>query len=450
MTFQLLYTAVILAAVASIEAQSFDRIGELEAAIAAEMETTKTPGVAISIIRGDKVVYARGFGTTSVEGGSPVTADTLFRIGSTTKMFTAAAFAVLADQGKAKFDAKVSSYVSGLPPKVDALTPHQLMSQSSGLRDMNTAINSDDDAALALNVAGWKDDAFFSEPNAIYSYSSANFWLTGLIVEKLHGKPYADSMNELLFQPLGMKRSFLRPREAMTYPLALGHNRQGTTHTVNRPAANNAAIYPGGSIFSSVNDVSRWAIAMLNGGMIDGKQAIPRSVIENLTKPQFYLPGEEKVFYGYGVMGYDIRGVKTISHGGVSRGYGATIFFAPEQKVAVIVLTNSNGQTFPKTRNKANEIMLPLQPEQESPVADTSVKAGELEKFIGRFVHVPQTWEIKLRDQKLFVESEGKEFELKKSGNNEFSYEQGQILFVANAKGEFEHIFMGLYAARRI
>jgi len=176
---------------------------------------------------GDKMVYAKGFGTTSVEGGSPVTPDTLFRIGSTTKMFTAAAFTVLAGQGKAKFDAKVSSYVPGLPAKIGALTPHQLMSQSSGLRDMNAAVNSDDDSALALNVAGWKDDAFFSEPDTIYSYSSANFWLTGLIVEKLHGKPYSDSMNELLFQPLGMKRSFMRPREAMTYPLALGHNRQG-------------------------------------------------------------------------------------------------------------------------------------------------------------------------------------------------------------------------------
>lgn len=78
------------------------------------------------------------------------------------------------------------------------------------------------------------------------------------------------------------------------------------------------------------------------------------------------------------------------------------------------------------------------------------VTAGELEKFTGRFVHAPQTWEIRTRDGKLFVETEGKEFELKKTGLNEFSCEQGQILFVANQNGAFGHIFMGLCAARRV
>ena len=441
-------TAVFMTAVFTY-GQAVDRFAALDTTITEEMAETKTPGAAVAIVEGDKVIYAKGFGTTSVEGGQRVTADTLFRIGSTTKMFTAAAFATLAAKGKTKLDARISTYVPTLPPKIGNLSPHQLMSQSSGLRDTNSTVVSDDDSALAMNVAGWKDDTFFTEPDTIYSYSSANFWLVGLAVEKVHGKPYADAMAELLFQPLGMKRSFLRPREAMTYPLALGHNRQGTEHSVNRPAANNAGIYPGGSIFSSVNDLTRWATAMLNGGRVDGKQAVASSVVENLMKPQFYLPGREKSYYGYGLLGYDIRGVKTISHGGVSRGYGATIFFAPEQKVAVIVLTNGNGQTLPKTRNKANEIMLPLKPEQVPPPADLSVKTGELERYVGKYTHAPQTWEVKAREGKLFVLTEGKEFELKKTGTNEFAYEQGPILFVANSNGAFNHIFMGLYAARR-
>lgn len=423
------------------------RFAPLEKAITDEMAATGTPGAAIAVIEGDRVMFAKGFGSTSVEGGSPVTADTLFRIGSTTKMFTAAAFAQLAAAGKVKFDAPISTYVPGLPPRVARLTAHQLMSLSSGLRDMPTPVMSDDDGALALNIAGWKDDAFFTDPDTIYSYSSANFWLTGLAVEKVHGKPYADAMAELLFQPLGMKRSTFRPREAMTYPLALGHNRQGAQHSVNRPAANNAAIYPGGSIFSSVNELSRWAIAMLNGGKIDGKQAIAASVVEELVKPQFYLPGGD-AFYGYGVLGFDVECVPTISHGGVSRGYGAYIFFAPQQKAAVIVLTNSNGQTMPKSLAAANEILLPKVSCDEK-AAEKTPEAPALEAFAGSYTHAPQTWKFTVRDGSLYVESEGKTSKLERTGSEEFNSDQGPFVFVKDKQGKYSHIFMGLYAARR-
>lgn len=441
--------AVLLVFLLSVGALAQGRFDALEKAIADEMAATGTPGAAIAVVEGDRVTYAKGFGSTSVEGGSPVTADTLFRIGSTTKMFTAAAFAQLAAAGKVKFDASISTYVQGLPPRVGKLTAHQMLSQSSGLRDMPTPVVSDDDGALALNIAGWKDDAFFTDPDTIYSYSSANFWLAGLAVEKVHGKPYADSMTELLFQPLGMKQSFLRPREAMTYPLALGHNRQGTQHSVNRPAANNAAIYPGGSIFSSVNDLSRWAIAMLNGGKIDGKQALHPSVVENIVKPQFYLPGGD-AFYGYGVLGFDVACVPTISHGGVSRGYGAYIFFAPQQKAAVILLTNSNGQTMPKSLAAANEILLPKMTCNDGVATGSSTPPADLTPYVGTFSHAPQAWKFTLREGSLYVESEGKESKLTRSGHDEFVSDQGQFLFVKDKQGKYSHIFMGLYAARRV
>jgi CubicO group peptidase (beta-lactamase class C family) len=441
--------AVLIVFLLSVGALPQGRFDALEKAIADEMAATGTPGAAIAVVEGDRVTYAKGFGSTSVEGGSAVTADTLFRIGSTTKMFTAAAFAQLAAAGKVKFDAPMSSYVSGLPPRVGKLTAHQMLSQSSGLRDMPTPVMSDDDGALAMNVAGWKDDAFFTDPDTIYSYSSANFWLAGLAVERVHGKPYADAMTELLFQPLGMKRSFLRPREAMTYPLALGHNRQGTQHSVNRPAANNAAIYPGGSIFSSVNDLSRWAIAMLNGGKVDGKQALHPSVVENIVKPQFYLPGGD-AFYGYGVLGFSVGCVPTISHGGVSRGYGAYIFFAPQQKAAVILLTNSNGQTMPKSLAAANEILLPKMTCNDGIATGSSTPSADLTPYVGTFSHAPQTWKFTLRDGSLYAESEGKESKMTRSGHDEFVSDQGQFLFVKDKQGKYSHIFMGLYAARRV
>jgi CubicO group peptidase (beta-lactamase class C family) len=424
-----------------------DKLAEIEKAIEAEMTAAKTPGAAVAVISADKVIFAKGFGTTSVEGGAAVTVDTLFRMGSTTKMFTAAAILALAESGKVRLTAPVGTYVKDLSPKVAALSAHQLLSQSSGLRDFNPLASGNDDAALGQNIRLWKDDVFFTEPDKIYSYSSANYWLAGYLAEELTGKPYADALAELVLRPLGMNRSTIRSFEAMTYPMALGHMASKGAVTVVRPIDNNAAKYPGGSMYSSVNELSRFAIAMLNGGRLEGRQAIPASMVEALQKPQFYLPGDEKAFYGYGLLGYDDSGVRTVSHGGVSRGYGSTIFFAPDQKIAVIVLANTNGQTLPKTRRKIMELLLPLVAQKP---AQPPTQAVDLSRYAGKYSHAPQTWTIVHRDGKLFVSEEAREFELKQTGKNEFSYDQGQILFAPNAAGEFEHIFMGLYAAKRV
>ena len=257
-------------------------------------------------------------------------------------------------------------------------------------------------------------------------------------------------MSEIVFKPLGMTRSTIRPTAAMTYPLALGHDVTGGNATVIRPIDNNAAKYPGGSMFSSANELARFAAAILNDGKIDGKQILAASVVENLQKPQFYLPGEDRAFYGYGLLGFEDRGVKTVSHGGASRGYGSTIFFAPEQKIAIIVLANTSGQTLPKTRRKAMELLLPLKPQTNEQPKPIAVSADEMKQYVGKFAHAPQMWEVFSKDGKLFLKADGKDFELSKIGKDRFAYEQGEMIFVPNEKGELEHVSFGLYSARKI
>src|ERR1700749_2004230 len=193
------------------QTKAFD-FAELDKAVEAELKAGHTPGAAVAVVIGDRVVYAKGFGVTSAEeDGAAVTANTLFRMGSTTKMFTAAALVTLASEGKLRLDPHVGDFVKNLPPKIAALTAHQLLSQSSGLRDFAPTVTSDDDAALAKNIREWKDDLFFTEPSKIYSYSSPNYWLAGFAIEELSGKPYSDAMRELIFKPLGMRRTTLRP-----------------------------------------------------------------------------------------------------------------------------------------------------------------------------------------------------------------------------------------------
>ncbi len=426
-------------------AQTFDAAA-LDSVIKAELEQAGTPGAAVAVIKDGRVLFSRGYGTTSSESGVPITEATLFRMGSTTKMFTAAA-ALAAASGKMRADEPVGRRVKGIDPAIAKLTLHQLLSQSSGLRDFAPIKDGHDDAVLGENIRLWRQDAFFTEPETIYSYSSANYWLAGLAIEELTGRAYADAVAELILRPLGMQRSTIRSFEAMTYPMALGHTIEGGKAKVVRPIDNNAAKYPGGSLYSSIEELSRFAIAMLDAGRVDGKQAIPAEIVAELKKPQFILPGGD-AFYGYGLLGYEVRGVPTVSHGGVSRGYGSTIFFAPEQRAAVIVLANSNGQTLPKTRMAAIEMLI-----RESAVSEARKPQGistPLASFVGRYEHAPQAWEFSEKGGKLIVNTDGKEFELERAGDTEFNYERGPIVFVKNGAGKYEHIFMGLYAARRV
>src|SRR5262245_22168541 len=157
--------------------------GELEKVALAELAETNTPGAALGVVSGDRLVFARGFGVSNVETGSTVTPDMLFRLGSTTKMFTAAAVVTLAEEGKLKLDEPIGKYAKGLSPKIAGLTAHQLLSHTAGLKDDAQMFGRHDDEALADTVRALKDDFLFAAPGRIYSYSNPGYWLAGYLIE---------------------------------------------------------------------------------------------------------------------------------------------------------------------------------------------------------------------------------------------------------------------------
>jgi CubicO group peptidase (beta-lactamase class C family) len=142
--------------------------GELEKVIEAEMKETGTPGAAVAVISDGRVVFSKGFGVASVETGGAITSDTLFRLGSTTKMFTGAALVTLFDKGRIKLDEPVGKYAKGLPPKLAQVTAHQLLSNNAGVGDFSAPPPSHDDAALGAMIRSWKDDVMFGEPGKVY------------------------------------------------------------------------------------------------------------------------------------------------------------------------------------------------------------------------------------------------------------------------------------------
>jgi len=429
---------------------------DLENVIQAELKETGTPGAAVAIINRGRVVFAKGFGVTSVETNIPVSAETLFRLGSTTKMFTAAALVRTAEQGRLKLDAPIGNYARSIAPELARLTAHQLLSNSAGVADFAAPVVSQEDSSLAVMVRGWKADVLFAEPGKIYSYASPGFWLAGYVLEEVSGKPYADAMEELIFKPLGMQRTTLRPLMAMTYPLAVGHvlNSESRKPEVIRPAFNNTAMWPAGSIFSSANDLARFVTAFLSEGKLEGKEVWPPALFAKLPGKYIAMPGDPNAFYGYGLMNFESQGVRMWMHGGFSRGYGSMIQMAPEYGFAVIVLTNKSGETLSKTTTKAKELFLPLKPAgDETPNKAMPLTAKDIAAFTGKFANGPQVWEITATDGKLFLQVESAKHELSKIGDWRLAFGselENELVLVPGIDGRAEYAFDGLYSAKRI
>jgi len=431
---------------------------ELEKLVPEELKERNTPGAVIAIVSGDRVVYQKAFGLANIETGALMQPEMLFRLGSTTKMFTAAALVSLAEQNKINLNEPIGNRVKGLDARVAALTPHQLLSNSAGIRDFAAPVVSNDDAALGNMVRTWKSEIFFAGQGEIYSYSSAGFWLSGFVVEDIYGKPYGDAMTELLFKPIGMERTTLRPLMAMTYPLASPHqpgqSQPGGQPTIVRPFFNNVAMWPAGSIFSNAKDLSRWVIALLNDGRLEGKQVLPPTLIAKMFGHHIPVAGENDAFYAYGLTVFKLKDVEFVGHGGFSRGYGSMIQMAPSHKFAVIVLTNKSGETMRKSLNKAMEIGLGLKDDQpEKPAAVAPLTAAEMQEYTGSYSHAPQTWDVSVRDGKLFVKVDGSEHQMTKSGDRKFTFganNENEVVFVPGKSGKIEFIFTGLYGAKRV
>ncbi|HEU0180003.1 MAG TPA: serine hydrolase domain-containing protein [Blastocatellia bacterium] len=423
--------------------------GELEKVALAELAETKAPGAAVGVVSGDRLVFAKGFGVSNVETGAPVTPDMLFRLGSTTKMFTAAALALLAEEGKLKLDEPIGKYAKGLSPKIAGLTAHQLLSHTAGLKDGAQMYGRHDDEALADTVRALKDDFLFTTPGRIWSYSNAGYWLAGYLIEVVSGKPYADALDERLFKPVGMQRTTLRPTMAMTWPLAQGHDVSGREKPkVVRPFADNAGNWPAGSIFSSVNDLSRFVIAFMNGGQIEGKQVLSPSLIKQLSSPHADQPGSEWK-YGYGLGLGKNRGVRMVEHNGARSGYGSIIRMVPDHRFAVIILVNRTGGSLSKTAEKAMELMLPLEAKVESKPKPIAMTEAEMARYVGVYDAEPDRIEIVIKDGKLLFKGLGLEAQVIKLGESRFSAmppgdtQKVEFALIPGADGKAEFLFLG-------
>ncbi|HEX7998129.1 MAG TPA: serine hydrolase domain-containing protein [Pyrinomonadaceae bacterium] len=439
---------------------------ELEKVVLEELKETRTPGAAIAIVSGNRIVFAKGFGVANVETNAPVTPDMLFRIASVTKMFTATALVHMAEQGKLKLNEPIGTYVKGLSPRLSELTTHQLLTHTSGIVNDARRGGRRGESALADAVRSWTDNAmFFEQPGKVYSYSNPGLTLAGFVLQEAGQKPYAEMMSTLLFKPLGMKLTTFRTTLAMTYPLSMGHDfGEDKRPVVVRPYPDDQEFLPAGGMISSVTDLARFAIAFMNDGRVDGQQVLSPSAISKLTTPyvdSHNAAGEWRQGYGMRMTSY--RGVRVVEHLGGTNGFGSQLRMIPEHRFAVIILANSSLAQMKKTTEKAMELMLPLQPKPANmPEASLPLSAAEMSNFTGTYQNGPLRFQVFVKDNRLRLKVGEDEVALKKVGERLLSIDEREedataesalfknMLMIPGTDGKTEYLYFTGRALKRV
>lgn len=432
----------------------------LEETISAELREKNGVGAAVAVIKNDKVIYAKGFGTSNVETGAPVTPRTLFQIGSVTKTFTAAMILSMAEAGEINADAPVGNYAKNLNRNLSRVTLRQLLSHTAGIIDEPDEYGAQDESLMATYIRSWDDGYSLFDAGKVFSYSNSGFALAGFAAQEASGKLYADLMNERIFAPLAMKSTTFRPTVAMTYPLAVGHAaKNGEKPSVVRPMPHDARLYPAGTMYSSLQDLSGFAIAFLNGGKLGGKQILSPAVIEQMSLPRAeQLSSAEKISYGCGLFISNAGGIKKLWHDGSMTGYTASMLFVPERRLAVIVLGNANNVVFDKTQAAALELTgVKQKPGERQQHSVMPLSEGEMIKYVGVY-RQPKRFEMEIfmRAGKLFIKEFNQEMPLAKIGENRFSFrfpqaKQSLEIYVQPASGDnpgFVHQYV--WAFRKI
>ena len=429
----------------------------VEKTLEAELAETRTPGAALVIVRGDEVLLSKGYGVANVETGERVTPDHLFRLGSTTKLFTAMALATLAEEGKIDLLRPAGSIVEGLPGFLSPLTAHQLLSHTAGIKDQPADFGLHDDSALAAFPRGWDDDYRLAAPGVAFSYSNPGFALAGLLVEETTGKSYADAMKELLLAPLGMERATFRPTEAMTRPISQGHEvpPEGPV-TVVRPFSDDSRQWPNGFLMASASEMGRFALAFLNGGRLEGKKVLSPAAIARVSTPHaeipYDLPDMKRPRYGYGLFLHTGDGVELAEHVGTMPGFTSILKMAPGERFAVVLLANQEGVMFEKTLAAAFSSLRREQaaaPPEPAPVPMTD---SEMEATVGVYRN---RWPISIvrQDGALVLEQFGARFPVARRGADLFSAQPPggrpaipfRIFPGTDGKGELLQMFLWLF-----
>jgi CubicO group peptidase (beta-lactamase class C family) len=375
------------------------------------------PGLAAAVVRDDNVIYLNGVGVRQLGSDKPVTLDTLFGIGSCTKAFTAAALALLVDEGKADWDDPVCKHWPGF--RLD----DPLADRDVRLRDLlchRLGLARHD---LLWYRAPWSIEesvrrmAYLERSSSFrstYEYNNLAYLAAGLAIGRIAKQPWHEFVRERLFKPLKMDRAVFTSgdaQKAADHASPHGHKDKGEVMVI--PWYNDdKQIRASGSIKASVRDLSQWLRFQLSRGKFAGKRLISEEGLEETHTPQLPVPlsaaeraaGATQASYGLGWHITEYRGQAIQEHGGAVDGFRARIILVPRKKLGLVVLTNlEDSEIVNAAGNALLDHLLDLKPKNWNAFfteEHNKAKAVEEERRRNKLKRVPAT---KPKDLALYV-----------------------------------------------
>lgn len=325
-----------------------DIIAQYRREIPQLMQQENVPGLAIVVVADQKILWAEGFGFTDTDRRVPVTPDTIFSIQSTSKTFTAAGVLMAVQNGLLNLDAPIITYLPNFtvhsifeehPER--KITLRHLLSHTAGFtHEAPVGNNWDADAtSFEAHIRSISDTWLRFPVGTGYAYSNLGIDLAGYILQQVTGQPFADYERDHLFQPLGMVNSTFDMTVIRAYAnRAIGHVKFAPTVPWAVP------MVPAGGMYTSANDLARFIQFQLNHGVVDGQSVLSPALLDEMLTVQFPVRGQREG-YALGVARtgwFKGRNADLFSHGGGGFGFLSDLWWLPELKLGIAIVTNSS------------------------------------------------------------------------------------------------------------
>jgi CubicO group peptidase (beta-lactamase class C family) len=356
-----------------------------------KMDTTISPGCALSVIRDHKIVYERGYGMADLDHNIPITPTTVFHVASMSKQFTAASILLLAQEGKLSLDDPVRKYIPELPDFGTPVTIRELLHHTSGLRDQWDLLQlsgwrySRDritDADVLYVVSHQRDLNF--APNTRFLYSNTGYTLLAQIVARVSGQSFRSFTTARIFAPLGMKNTQFRDDfDEIVRNTAYGYLPSGDTYQL---SVTNFDTVGATSLLTTVEDLALWDENFYTphfGGATLIQQLQERGKLNDGTQ----------INYAAGLVITKYRGLNVVDHSGGDAGYRSDMIRFPDQHFTVACLCNLGSANPSDLAQKVAEVYLgsQMQPAEPTHVDDSkpiTLTPEQMQAKVGTYVNI--------------------------------------------------------------
>ena len=314
----------------------YQAINESREIVKQFMDESKVPGMAAAVSVNGKLIWSEGFGYADLENGIPVTKHTRFRIASISKPITAAALALLYEQGLIDLDEPIQTYLPDFPQKRWVVTLRMLASHQAGVRTYvdDEFLNNKHFDSVSDGVDIFREDTLLFKPGTQYSYSSYGFNLISEVIEKVSGEKFLKFMQRNVFDPLGMNSIIADHTDSLISHRSRFYSLSEDSKILNSTFVDNSNKWAGGGFISNAEDLIKFGNAHLHN------RFLREETVKLFTAPIKPLNGEE-TNYGLGwFSGNDNFGHHWIGHAGGAIGGRSVLIIYPKDNIVVAIATN--------------------------------------------------------------------------------------------------------------